>query len=81
MKVEAVRYALGSRIFSGALVYEETVARPRPAVLMAPNWMGVTDAAIDRAKLLASDRYVVFVADLYREGKRHSQFRTSSGPR
>jgi dienelactone hydrolase len=74
MKVEPVRYTLGSNIFSGALVYDETVTQPRPAVLMAPNWMGVTDAAIERAKLLASDRYVMFVADMYGEGKRPANF-------
>jgi dienelactone hydrolase len=74
MKVEHVKYSLGTNTFSGALVYEETVARPRPAVLMAPNWMGLTDAAIKRAELLASDRYVVFVADMYGEGKRPTNF-------
>jgi dienelactone hydrolase len=74
MQVEPVRYALGTSFFSGALVYDETVTQPRPAVLMAPNWMGVTDDAIDRAKLLASDRYVVFVADMYGEGKRPANF-------
>lgn len=74
MKVEQVKYALGSNVFSGALVYDETAVRARPAVLMAPNWMGVTDAAIDRATLLASDRYVVFVADMYGEDKRPANF-------
>jgi len=74
MKVETIKYSLGTNAYSGALVYDEAVARPRPAVLMAPNWMGVTEAAIDRAKLLASDRYVVFVADMYGEGKRPRNF-------
>jgi len=74
MKVEAVKYSLGVNTFSGTLVYDETVTRPRPAVLMAPNWMGVTDAAIARAKHLAADRYVVFVADVYGEGKRPTTF-------
>ena len=74
MKVESIRYSLGSHTFSGALVYDDAVAALRPAVLMAPNWMGMTDAAVDRAKLLASDRYVVFVADMYGEGKRPANF-------
>jgi dienelactone hydrolase len=74
MKVEPVKYSLGVNAFSGALVYVETITRSRPAVLMAPNWMGVTNAAIDRAKLLASDRYVVFVADMFGEGKRPTNF-------
>jgi dienelactone hydrolase len=74
MKVEPVRYTLGSNSFSGVLVYDETVTRPRPAVLMAPNWMGVTDAAVERAKSLAADRYVMFVADMYGEGMRPANF-------
>ena len=74
MKVEPVKYALGTNTFSGVLVYDEAVTSPRPAVLMAPNWMGVTDAAVDRAKHLAADRYVVFVADVYGEGRRPANF-------
>ena len=48
--------------------------RKRPAVLMAPNWLGLTDLAIERAKLVAGDRYVVFVADMYGKGNRPADF-------
>ena len=41
---------------------------------MAPNWMGMTDKAIERAKLVAGDRYVVFVADMYGQGTRPADF-------
>jgi dienelactone hydrolase len=41
---------------------------------MAPNWLGVTEKAIARARLLAGDRYVVFVADLYGQGTRPADF-------
>jgi dienelactone hydrolase len=70
MKVDPITYSLGVNAFSGALIYDEAVTLPRPAVLMAPDWMGISAAAIDLAKRLASDRYVVFVADMYGEGKR-----------
>ena len=41
---------------------------------MAPNWLGITDKAIERARLVAGDRYVVFVADTYGQGTRPADF-------
>ncbi len=70
MKSETIIYAMGSLTAEGALVYDENVSGRRPAVLMAPNWLGVTDKAIARARLLAGDRYVIFVADRYGKGVR-----------
>jgi len=78
VKVEKIKYPmkteLGALTAAGALVYDDKVSGKRPALLMAPNWMGMTDKAIERAKLLAGDRYVVFVADMYGEGTRPADF-------
>jgi dienelactone hydrolase len=74
MKAEKIKYAMGTLTAEGALVYDETVSGKRPAVLMAPNWMGMTDKAIERAKHIAGKRYVVFVADMYGQGKRPADF-------
>jgi dienelactone hydrolase len=74
MKSEIITYAMGTLTAEGALVYDEKVSGKRPAVLMAPNWLGLTDKAIERAKLVAGDRYVVFVADMYGQGKRPADF-------
>jgi dienelactone hydrolase len=74
MKSETITYAMGGLTAEGALVYDETVSGKRPAVLMAPNWMGLTDKAVERAKLVAGDRYVVFVADMYGKGTRPTHF-------
>jgi dienelactone hydrolase len=74
MKVEKINYAMGALTGEGVLVYDETVSRKRPAVLVAPNWLGLTDKAIERAKLVAGDRYVVFVADMYGQGTRPTDF-------
>ena len=41
---------------------------------MCPNWMGMRQQAIDRAALLAGDRYVVFAVDMYGEGIRPKDF-------
>jgi dienelactone hydrolase len=70
MKADKIKYPMGSLTAEGALVYEEKVSGKRPAVLMAPNWMGMTDHAIERGKLIADDRYVVLVADMYGQGTR-----------
>jgi dienelactone hydrolase len=74
MKVEAITYTCDGKPYAGALVYEEAGSATRPAILMSPNWLGVTPAAVERAKLVAGDRYVVFVADMYGEGKRPAGF-------
>ena len=71
MKVEFIKYAAGGLACRGALVYDDAAksVRPRPLLLIAPNWLGVTDNVIERAKELAGDRYVAFVADMFGEGK------------
>jgi dienelactone hydrolase len=65
---------MGTLTAEGALIYDENVSGKRPAVLMAPNWMGVTDTAIQRGELVAENRYVVFVADMYGAGTRPADF-------
>ena len=74
MKSETITYAMGSLTAEGVLVHDEKISAKRPALLMAPNWLGVIDQAVERAKLLAADRYVVFVADMYGQGVRPADF-------
>lgn len=74
MHVEQVAYELAGRTYVGALVHDDTITRPRPALLMCPNWMGMRQQAIERAALLAGDRYVVFAVDMYGEGVRPKDF-------
>jgi dienelactone hydrolase len=74
VKAEKIKYAMGGLTAEGALVYDDKISGKRPAVLMAPNWMGMTDKAIERARLVAGDRYVVFVADMYGQGTRPADF-------
>jgi dienelactone hydrolase len=68
MKVERVNYAVSGLNCSGALVWEETSQAKLPLLLMAPNWLGIIPGALDVARMLADNRYVVFVADMYGEG-------------
>jgi dienelactone hydrolase len=74
MRVEKIKYPMGALTAEGALIYDDNVSGQRPAVLLAPNWMGMTDKAMQRGELLAASRYVVFVADMYGAGTRPADF-------
>lgn len=65
MQAEPVEWSIGETAFSGVLVYDDANAIARPGVVMVPNWMGVTPSAIEKAKQIAGDDYVVLVADVY----------------
>jgi len=65
MQGEPVEWSIGDTTFSGVLVHDDANAIARPGVVMVPNWMGVTPSAIEKAKQLAGDDYVVLVADVY----------------
>ncbi len=68
--VKPVQWKLGSQGFSGFLVYDDAGPAKRPGLVMVPNWMGVNDSAIDKARKVAGDDYVVLVADVYGTGVR-----------
>jgi len=67
--IEPIEYKAGSVAARGSLVYDEKVNGPRPLLLIAPNWLGVSDASNKRAAEMAGSNYVAFVADMYGNGK------------
>ncbi len=70
MKTQPVEWTLDGTTFSGVLVYDDGDNDKRPGLVMVPNWKGVNDSAIAKAKQLAGDDYVVLVADMYGKGVR-----------
>ena len=64
MQVKPVEWTLDGTTFRGALVYDDAGAK-RPGLVMVPDWKGVTDNAIAKARHIAGDDYVVLVADVY----------------
>jgi dienelactone hydrolase len=70
MQAKPIEWKVGKDTFSGYLVYDDTNAIKRPGVLMVPDWYGVTDSAIAKAKHIAGDDYVVLLADVYGKGVR-----------
>ena len=69
-KAAPVEWRVGDDTFSGYVVYDDAEDDLRPGLVMVPNWMGVTDEAIERAATVAGDDYVVLVADVYGKGNR-----------
>lgn len=65
MKSEPLEWTVGEDRFSGWLVYDDEGDASRPGLVMVPNWMGVTEDALERARAIAGDDYVVLVADVY----------------
>lgn len=64
-RAEPLEWTLGQDRFSGVLVYDDEGDARRPGLVMVPNWRGVNDSAIAKARQVAGDDYVVLVADLY----------------
>ncbi|TXH05185.1 MAG: dienelactone hydrolase family protein [Nevskiaceae bacterium] len=67
---KTVAYDIGDTHFEGRLVYDNASKKLRPALLMAPNWLGPTEAAFKQAQEIAGKDYVIFVADMYGTGVR-----------
>jgi dienelactone hydrolase len=65
MQAKPVEWNLGKQSFSGVLVYDDASAAKRPGLVMVPDWKGVTDNAIAKARHVAGSDYVVLVADVY----------------
>lgn len=70
MNTEPFDYTVDGTEFSGMLVWNGAASSPRPAVLMAPDWMGIGAGAIEMAKSIAGGRFCVAIADLYGKGIR-----------
>ena len=63
-----VPYSHDGREFEGMLVYDDTVAGPRPAILMQPDWLGVSRHGIEIARDFGGSDYVVMMADMFGAG-------------
>lgn len=70
LRVSSIGYELEGQRFESRLVYDPAVQTPRPALVMAPNWMGITSGAEDIARSIVGQRYVVLIADLYGQAVR-----------
>ncbi len=65
-----LEWKIGSQTYSGFLVYDDARQEKRPGLLMVPDWLGVTEDAVAKARQVAGDDYVVLVVDMYGKGVR-----------
>lgn len=70
MQAKPVEWKVGEQAFSGMLVYDDASNQRRPGLVMVPDWFGVTPAAVEQAKDVARDDYVILVTDVYGKGVR-----------
>lgn len=63
-------YALDGTVLEGTVVYDNTATEPRPAVVVFHQWGGAGDYEVARARMLAENGYVAFVADVFGKGIR-----------
>lgn len=63
-------YHLAGIKYEGFLAYDDSQAGPRPGVLVAHNWMGVSEETQKVVRRLASLGYVAFAVDIYGVNRR-----------
>lgn len=56
--------------FEGMAVRDTAVATPRPGIMLVPNVLGTKEQDFAKAEEVAALGYVVFVADVFGQGKR-----------
>lgn len=59
-----VAYEVEGVKLEGVLIFEEG-GKPKPGLVLVPNWLGITEANLKQAELVANRGYTVFVADLF----------------
>ena len=67
---EVVEYTSGDATLEGVVFYDDGKPAPMPGVLVYHQWSGPTSYEEGRARQLAEDGYIAFVADIYGKGIR-----------
>lgn len=62
-----VEYDVDGQKMQSVLVYDDAGAK-RPGLVMAPNWMGLGEDQVSKARTIAGKDYVILVADVYGVG-------------
>ncbi len=62
-------YNLAGNKYLGYLAYDDSLKGSRPGVLVAHNWMGITDETKSKVDKLAELGFVAFAVDIYGKGR------------
>jgi dienelactone hydrolase len=65
MVAKPVGWTLDGTTFKNVLVYDDASNARRPGLVMVPNWYGIRDIAIEKAKAIAGKDYVILLTDMY----------------
>lgn len=66
---KSVEYRQGETVLVGYLAYDDADVKPRPGVLVVPEWWGLNDFAKKRADELAKLGTIAFAVDMYGKGQ------------
>lgn len=69
MREEMISFPSDSANLQAFVVYSDSVKGRRPAVIVLPEWWGLTDYPKKRARMLAKLGYVAMALDLFGDGK------------
>jgi dienelactone hydrolase len=69
LKTEPVDYTANGDSMEGYVAYDDAI-KPKGAILVVPDWMGLGQFAKDKADKLAKEGYVAFAVDVYGKGVR-----------
>ena len=65
MVEKVVSYELDGLIFESTIVHKGDEEELVPGILMVPNWMGPTEASLEKARQVAGEGFVVMMVDMY----------------
>ncbi|UPG93785.1 dienelactone hydrolase family protein [Luteibacter aegosomatissinici] len=65
MVAKPVQWTEGGVTYKSFLVYDDAVKTKRPGLVMVPNWYGINDMAVAKAKEIAGRDYVILLTDMY----------------
>jgi dienelactone hydrolase len=65
-----LEYNLAGKKYEGYLAYDDSIKGPRPGVLVAHNWMGVTEETKSKVDRFAGLGYIAFAVDIYGKNSR-----------
>lgn len=69
LREETISFPSDSANLQAFVVYNDSVKGKRPAVIVVPEWWGLTDYPKKRARMLAKLGYVAMALDLFGDGK------------
>jgi dienelactone hydrolase len=69
-QAQSLVYQIDGQPYESRLVFDADVVSARPGLIMAPNWMGVSQGAERIAHAVAAQGYVVLLVDLYGQSVR-----------